>query len=715
MIRVCIVMEKNFIDKRFLIYKKNKIAIYGLGDNALLLLQCMKDYNIVCHIAAGHIGEKKNGLRICSIEDAIKEVEIIIIAASFSATSIIFSRIKDIVPKNIPILNMFGENLSTSDICDKNSYWDEDYCNLLSHIGNHDVISFDIFDTLLMRDVLEPKDIFRILSDKSGNGEFYSARNDAEKKCRRSKKEPTLDDIYAEMEHASDNNFAYSKETMQLEIATEIGHLLPRRKMIDALNYAISKGKRVFLTSDMYLNHEVIASLLTKCDIHGDYELIVSCEYGCSKLSGELFSVLKDKAGVKSILHIGDDELVDKNRAEEKGIDSYLIHSSYRMLAMSRVSYLFDAVKSFSDKKYLGYYISETLNDPFAMHGLHGKISIASEKDVALVLFPITKLFFDFIISNSNDYDCLLFPSRDGYFLYSVYCKYKIEHPELNLPDAKYIYSSRMSLSRASLKNEDNLDALIHKLFGNMSKNCRQYIMDLFGYELPQEFDHSCGELIEKYGKDGLINRIHKYVPQMVGFLTNNSLSYVGYLDSLSIYEYERIAFIDIVSYGTQPYCLSELLGKSVDMLSIGTTGIPNVYLGSDRVRSIYGNVNEEINGTLISQSDLSVLHLLLEMLYSSKDGQFLEISDTGKPTFMKGSEYNIALLDGVQMELHSLFEHYDRCEDVSTDFSPDFCHGMLRIFRKKYSVISDELKQKFVFSDPYDGGFVTVNLTDSL
>lgn len=692
----------------------NRVAIYGLGENARLLIENSTGLNIICLVAFDHIGEEKYGLKIRSIEDAVKEADIILIAASFSVTPIIYSRIKDIVPDGMPILNMLGENLAETDPCKNNPYWDKDYSELLDVINRHDVISFDIFDTLIMRDVLEPKDIFSIVSMKNDISNFSNVRIESEKNCRALVDEPKLTDVYREMSKA----FGFDDDIDRIraeELTTEKKHLIPRCKMIDSLHYALSSGKKVFLTSDMYLDRDEILSILDECGIEGDYELIVSCEYGQSKFAGSLFDVLIDKAGTMSILHIGDDELVDKTRAEEKGIDSYLIYSSYRMLSSSCDAYLFDTVKTFDDKCYLGFYNSIVLNNPFALHNTNGKIGICSEKDIALLIYPMTKLFLDFIISNASEYDCLLFPSRDGFFLFEIYREYVELHSELNLPTARYIYSSRMSLSRATLHDEQSFDVLIHKLFGSQSKNVKKYVGDLFGVDLPDEFNYSYSELVTIYGKDTLLKKLHECVPFIVDELSDAALSYKQYLEIQGITKFSKYALIDIVSYGTQPYCLERILDKPVDMISIGTTGVPNVYLCSDRVRSIYGNVNEEVNGALVTKSDLSILHLFLEVLYSSDKGQFIGTSRSGAPVFLEGSEYDYDLLHGVQAELKKLFLAYQADDDFGYSFSPEFSHGMLRILRSKYSVLSDGLKNKFLFSDPYDGGFLTVNIADSL
>ena len=73
---------------------------------------------------------------------------------------------------------------------------------LLKLIDSNNVISFDIFDTLLLRNVYKPTDIFRILSkiafEKYNIEDFYSIRVVAEKKSRteENNNECRFDEIY---------------------------------------------------------------------------------------------------------------------------------------------------------------------------------------------------------------------------------------------------------------------------------------------------------------------------------------------------------------------------------------------------------------------------------------------------------------------------------------------------------------------------------------
>ena len=84
---------------------------------------------------------------------------------------------------------------------------------LLRQIDKVDVVSFDIFDTLLKRNVRHPKDVFNLVESKY-NAEssvelkdFRSQRVLAECKARENatKEDITLDDIYT--------NLPYDQET----------------------------------------------------------------------------------------------------------------------------------------------------------------------------------------------------------------------------------------------------------------------------------------------------------------------------------------------------------------------------------------------------------------------------------------------------------------------------------------------------------------------
>lgn len=197
----------------------------------------------------------------------------------------------------------------------------------MKHFDKYDVISFDIFNTLLSRDVEEPTCIFELAAlsilDEQNAKEFRKNRCDAERKARakRADKEVVLSEIYAELEPRYDG---IAKELLRAEINCEILHCFPVKKYTDLLNEFVKKKKRVFLISDMYLPHSVIIQMLDKCGIKGYEKIYISGESRCNKVSGQLFEeVVRDnKIEKRRMLHIGDSFKADVKGALRAGIRS---------------------------------------------------------------------------------------------------------------------------------------------------------------------------------------------------------------------------------------------------------------------------------------------------------------------------------------------------------------------------------------------------------
>lgn len=202
---------------------------------------------------------------------------------------------------------------------------------ILKHfIDKNEVISFDIFDTLMERTVLSPLDVFLIVG-QTGLGEteavkFLIDRKQAERTAR--KKAPngevTLDEIYACLpaEYESER-----ENLKQVEIQTELNCCKKKNSMMEIYKYAIASGKDVYLISDMYLSLDTIKMLLNKCEIAGYKKCYVSCEKRCNKISGVLFETVMNENRINSsnLLHIGDSFTADFRGAKRARIQALLI------------------------------------------------------------------------------------------------------------------------------------------------------------------------------------------------------------------------------------------------------------------------------------------------------------------------------------------------------------------------------------------------------
>lgn len=188
-------------------------------------------------------------------------------------------------------------------------------------IDRHKIITFDVFDTLLIRRVAEPHDVFRLIEYKSNLNNFTTKRILAEQKARKNtiKEEVSLFDIYNE-------DSTLTKELMRKELETEASVLCANLPIKAIFDYCLNINRRIFIISDTYLPKSFIEGIL-KREGYTDWEdLFVSSDEGKTKRTGNLFrKIINDRhLPSESILHIGDNPNSDALQSIECKIQSYL-------------------------------------------------------------------------------------------------------------------------------------------------------------------------------------------------------------------------------------------------------------------------------------------------------------------------------------------------------------------------------------------------------
>ncbi|MBR5407646.1 MAG: hypothetical protein IK111_08390 [Lachnospiraceae bacterium] len=709
---------QEIFDEKFRQFSGIPIGIYGVGKNAGTIVENIKGYDFACLIAADHFHEMMYGYEVLPLAEALKKVKLIIIAAIPASTAIIYERIREEVPGHIPIYNMHGYLLTGDDNYRNNAYWKSTEQELHDAIDAHDTISFDIFDTLVMRRVLQPRDVFDPVAAGIDHEHvakvFKDTRIRAEEQLYDTQVSPTIDEIYDLIGRELKLESSDIKKLRDMELKAEISVTVPRLRMVNALKYSFDKGRRVILTSDMYFGEADIRKVLAAAGITGSFDMLVSCDHSASKERGTLYGILKEKANGSSILHIGDDEINDIQRARENGIDAFYVKKGYDILAQSSGAFLLDKQCCFTDRCMLGYLISEMFNDPFVLNASEGKLRVCDYKDIALRLLPVTAVYLSYIIENAHLYDMLMFASRDGYFLYRMYDKYLKEHPDLNLPGAEYIYMSRSAVSSAAVLSYEDIDVLSNKVLDDPKLNLKSFYKTQFHVDLPDMFDMTNEAAVGKWGLDGLKEKLRAYYDDILSVSALNREKYLTYLRSAGVLKCEHPAIVDIVTQGTLVYGMRRILNKDIGLIAMGTSCVPNSYIDGSDVHSLYGNITERIGNAIHSMSDFSENHLLLEMLYGSDDGQLSGFDDEGRPVFAKGTEYDKGLLGGVQDELERMIgELFDT--KMFNGISKEFAMDVLRLCKGKYSDYDEDIASEFSFSDPYDGSLSSVNLIDYL
>lgn len=171
-------------------------------------------------------------------------------------------------------------------------------------------VAFDVFDTLLLRDVANPVDLFRLVGARFAQ-QRVQAEALAREKC---SGEVTLTQIYAEAPLVG-----YDPA---VECALELQAAVANDTLLRAAKLCHKRGQAVYAVSDMYLPAAQITAMLKRCGFDFLDGVFVSCEYGVQKRSGKLFQVFLQQTGLRAqdVLFVGDSWRADVLGAGVNGI-----------------------------------------------------------------------------------------------------------------------------------------------------------------------------------------------------------------------------------------------------------------------------------------------------------------------------------------------------------------------------------------------------------
>lgn len=227
---------------------------------------------------------------------------------------------------------------------------------VIGEISSFNYVSFDIFDTLLKRDVPDPHSIFYLMEDmlerKLGLNidNFYRKRIEAERIARKEakNKEITLCDIYASAKDELIRKNAV--KFVELEKELEFRASYANYPMFEVYNWCLKNNKHIILISDMYLDEDFVALLLLKNGYENYEKIFISSTWKKRKAdNGALFCVACSELNIRpgELIHIGDSKISDGRMPEKIGCKSsvipgnlgetqfFLENSSYRNLTLS--------------------------------------------------------------------------------------------------------------------------------------------------------------------------------------------------------------------------------------------------------------------------------------------------------------------------------------------------------------------------------------------
>ncbi|MGR5537569.1 HAD family hydrolase [Vibrio campbellii] len=509
-------------------------------------------------------------------------------------------------------------------------------------IKKHDVISFDIFDTLLVRPYNNPNYLFDIMTpfvkeitDGKIN-DFKSARLDARKfvsKDDYNGEEVNLLERYSAIGEQYGLSSDVVRKMYEKELEVEISTLRKREDGFKIFSLAKELGKKVILVSDIFYRENFIRELLDKNGITDFDELFLSSEVGKLKHSGSLFKHVLETVDVQpeKMYHIGDNKHSDVIQATVNGVHAlHLPQTHERYLSTSPLSSVCknNWINGLVANKYYQCY-----EDNYANSFTNGSIKQFGYSIFGPMLYGFAKWIND--KKKADNVDELLFLARDGEIVKKAY-------ETIYGEECKYLLASRRSLSVASLRTEEDVLNLVDINFSPTSLD--GFILKRWGYKLTEQ-DRNIILLAGFEKADQIVRQEEKAKIKVLlkgiadNVLANASIERAQLLNSYKdqgALNNKKSAIVDIGHHGTLQKYLSNLLEKNLS----------GYYFATFSKIDELDKLGLENSGYVLDRHDVKIRHdyvsniLMFEILFLNQSGSFVRYKD-GHPEFLslKGEE----------------------------------------------------------------------------
>ncbi|AJH01821.1 hypothetical protein LF65_05299 [Clostridium beijerinckii] len=599
-------------------------------------------------------------------------------------------------------------------------------------IDKCDLISFDIFDTLVLRNVLFPKDIFRLLDtyikDKYGIENFYNLRASLETKTREgtTNEDVNIEEIYDTISKELKFDCNDIKEK---ELELEKKFIVTNPFMKEIFDYAKSRNKRIFIISDMYLKESFIKNILDNLGYVGYEKLFVSCELNKTKATKSIYKhIIKtyQDVNIEKWLHIGDNYQSDVRNPESLGINAYYYKSIRERANISDESSVDIKTSIMRAIQYNKVYCGYTMPywEEFGI------------KYIAPIYYGLSDWIARLNVENNN----VVFLSRDGYIPKLVFDKIKKKR-KLDLIDSMYLYTSRKAYQLPSMaymsKGEmvecltQSSEAFGHKLtinemFRNASLDINDYlhIIKNFGFDSP----------------DDIINADTRHMAKkVIQFLYDDIITVLKkkcelveeYFEQENLFKYDRLNIVDIGWRGSIQYSMQKMFNHYYESKGIDKkANIYGYYLGTNQF--VYADIVDNTFGYYFDysipwvHSSFCIENLMMyEFIFTCPQPQLSGFAreNGGKiipifRDFVENSEYTSALQNAA-LKIIDEFIDYDEflsgisvegCTDLYRNFIINRDYNDMIEFKKISNLVSYDSEEK-----PYVTSYSKSEIKDNI
>lgn len=678
---------QNEIDEfceKFHKYKKNNIVLYGIGRYTATIIEGVKEFHFVGLMDKDPLNQGKEifGLPIVDSETAEQIADLVIINTSETYWDVIFDRIKNI---SIPV---FYKNGNLAELKKERSlnypYYDLSKRELLEKIDRVDVVTFDFFDTLFMRRVCNPRDIFTFLECDicnlwNSSHLFSEIRNNA---IRALDINYSLDDLYQKMEEISGLNHELLSSVREKEIALEKRMLIPRKEVLEIFRKLIDIGKPVYIISDMYLGSDFYMDVLKQYGLKVDREnIFISSEMKLSKRQNNIWEyVTKNHIGSKIALHIGDDLKYDIENPKKSGIETYLTPNPWNILMNSSMQVLGDKICKTYDSAIMGCVLSKLCNNPYVIKGKDGIFEIKKNYDMGYIVFgPVILTFLLWILQQgkTDNIEKFVFMSRDGYFLQEDF-QYLCQQKNENIRNC-YIGISRQLAMSASIQSKEDVMEYMSMPYTGSTKDLFE---DRLGIEIIENNQYKIYDYVEQYEKE---------IKESLTYLRKN---YLVYLENMKLNN--QSAIVDLGYYGNNQKFLNKLIHRKMKGYYFNanlSTKNENV---NDNMMSACFQTKEDETG---EQSQVYKKMIFVESVLTAPYGMIKGINERGE--FIHAEKKQNQLHFDSKIEINNgikgfIYDFMKCFGDYEIDLNPEFVDQYYGYCMGGALKFSEEVKQSF-------------------
>lgn len=680
-------------NRLFAKYIGEKIAVYGLGAETKKALESLT----VCYKVIGLLDSFKEegelyGQPILSLGKVIEAgTKLIVVVARPGSCRAIARKIADRCrQEGLALMDIRGKDLlEVKDVLyDLSGVKGITREGLRERTSNAEVISFDLFDTLVMRQVLSPEDVVELVNYKLREREiiikdFCKRRTESEKELARHTV-PTLTEIYRNMlleEEGENNRNITPEELADLEWELDFGLLVPRMEVCDFLREAVMNGKSVYIVSDTYYGKRQLEMILQKCGIKEYTDVLASCDCRTDKRRN-LYKILRERGGDRKYFHIGDDVTADTEAAARWGIDACRLPSGVDLWEIMGGIGLSEYISTFSDRLKAGMFVARFFNSPFQFEKEDGSLEIKDIYDIGYLLSA--PVISDFVLwfhekLEQEKLQNIWFGARDGYLIKKMYALLQQTYHKVD--ESVYFLTSRTAAIRAGMYDDDDI----------------KYVDEMkFSGTLEENLKERFGIVVDETAKEDILSDEDGLMKYRNVILRNACAERENYRKYIAKCNNRKgnTAFFDFVAKGTTQMYIQRLVDEP--MKGFYFLQLETAYM-KDKGVDICSFGEGSLQDAIFDE------YYILETILTAPHPSVLGFDENGQPIYALETrrDSDICCLERVQDGILDYFKIYLKlCPAAERHMNKGLDSAFLKLFHKIR--ITDEDFMKLIIEDPF-------------